>query len=196
MPQTWEFNLMPKVNAGLRGAGFKGLLSGALLLAAVESIAAPDTFLRATCQLPSEITNHVFSRQAPKSFCVHKVTDPTRDLITGELIPVTFRLQENLEVAFANFEKSFERADLACEGLGDGWKAPLSSVHEALPRALNDEASIEGLKEYFNDAVSGWFWSGSEHKGFSDYAKYVDLSGKVGSTYKTSSLNVFCVRRN
>ena len=175
---------------------FQGMVTVALLFAAVESFAAPGVFLTADCQGPSEITNHVISRQAPKSFCVHKVTDPTRDLLTGELTPVKFRLKENLEVAFANFQKSFERAELACDGLGAGWIAPLSSAHHALPQATDDSASIEGLREYFKDAVTGWFWSGSEHKGFSDYARYVNLSGKADSTYKFNSLNVFCVRGN
>ncbi len=169
---------------------FQGMVSVVLFLSAANIFAAVN------CQRPSEIKNHVFSREAPKSFCVHKVTDPTRDLLTGELIPVKFRLKENLEVAFANFEKSFERADLACSELGDGWKAPLSSVHQALPQATDDAASIEGLREYFKGAVTGWFWSGSEHKGFPDYARYVDLSGKADSTYKFNSLNVFCVRGN
>jgi len=168
---------------------------GVILHAASEPLAAMEISI-VTCQLPAEIRTHVFNREASKSFCIHTVNDPTRDLVTGELIPVKFRLKENLEVAFGNFQKSFERADLACEGLGAGWKAPLSSAHHAQPKALNDEASIEGLREYFNDSVHGWFWSRSEHKGFSEYARYVDFAGEADSTFKTNSLNVFCVRES
>ena len=104
------------------------------------------------------------------------------------------QLKQGLDVAFLNFRKEFDAAQVACAELGAGWHAPASNSSNANPRVSDNSNSLEAVCSYVAGTTSHWFWSSSTVSSDTDYAWSVNLAyGGTLTNLKYDSTNVVCV---
>jgi hypothetical protein len=143
--------------------------------ASSASPVSPDLQGLKVCDTLGDLRLH-FERK-DHSFCVHTVSDASRNLVSRASIAKKDRLKKGLKIAFLMDAMPWEDAVATCKKIGSGnWHSPVSLDFEALPMARDASKSSEAIGKYLTGAGGYWFWSSSSSAYNTDFAWVVFLA--------------------
>jgi hypothetical protein len=123
------------------------------------SSGSPDVRGLKVCDTLVDLRLHL--ERKDHSFCVHTVSDASRNLVSRASIAKKDRLKKGLKIAFSMDKMPWGEAVSACKKIGNGnWFSP-ESRDQGWPRARDESKSKEAIREYLKGAGDYFFWSAS-----------------------------------
>jgi hypothetical protein len=154
----------------------------------------PDLQALKVCDTLGDLNEHF--KGEDHRFCIHTVSDASRNLVSHASIAKKDRLKNGLKIAFLMDRMPWAKAVGTCEKLGGGnWSAPESDDSNVSPRARDSRKSLEAIGKYLEGAGKNGFWSASSNSDGTNNAWFTDF-GYTGSYFynKDTSFAVICVQ--